>query len=119
MNRRGTEPYARWCERTAGVIPPPTRSESNLTPKIHFLHIPKTAGSTFDVCLFLQYLRPYLLRQHFVFSGNIKADTKQINAMSSAARKRIAICTGHAPLMTGCEEFDAISHALRNSIVLI
>ena len=25
VNRRGTEPYARWCERTAGVIPPPTR----------------------------------------------------------------------------------------------
>ena len=25
MNRRGTEPYARWCGRTAGVIPPPTR----------------------------------------------------------------------------------------------
>ena len=26
MNRRGTEPYARWCGRTAGVTPPPTRS---------------------------------------------------------------------------------------------
>jgi len=25
MNRRGTEPYARWCGRTAGVTPPPTR----------------------------------------------------------------------------------------------
>ena len=25
MNRRGTEPYARWCGRTAGAIPPPTR----------------------------------------------------------------------------------------------
>ena len=25
MNRRGTEPYARWCGRTAGEIPPPTR----------------------------------------------------------------------------------------------
>jgi hypothetical protein len=25
MNRRGTEPYARWCERTAGVTPPPTQ----------------------------------------------------------------------------------------------
>ena len=27
MNRRGTEPYARWCGRTAGAIPPPTRWE--------------------------------------------------------------------------------------------
>ena len=25
MNRRGTEPYARWCERTGEVTPPPTR----------------------------------------------------------------------------------------------
>ena len=25
MNRRGTEPYARWCGRTAGETPPPTR----------------------------------------------------------------------------------------------
>ena len=79
-----------------------------LTEKIRFLHIPKTAGSTFDECLFLQYLRPYLLRQQFVFSGNIKADTKRIEAMSPAARSRIAICTGHAPLTTGFEEFDAM-----------
>ena len=26
VNRRGTEPYARWCERTGEVTPPPTRS---------------------------------------------------------------------------------------------
>jgi hypothetical protein len=26
MNRRGTEPYARWCGRMAGAILPPTRS---------------------------------------------------------------------------------------------
>jgi hypothetical protein len=24
-NRLGTEPYARWCGRTAGATPPPTR----------------------------------------------------------------------------------------------
>ena len=33
MNRRGTEPYARWCGRTAGAIPPPTRSDNH---EIHF-----------------------------------------------------------------------------------
>ncbi len=26
MNRRGTEPYARWCERTGEATPLPTRS---------------------------------------------------------------------------------------------
>lgn len=25
MNRRGTEPYARWCERTGEATPLPTR----------------------------------------------------------------------------------------------
>lgn len=79
-----------------------------MTKKIRFLHIPKTAGSTFDECLFLQYLRPYLLRRQFVFSGNFKADAKRIDAMSPAVLGRIAICTGHAPLTTGCEEFDVM-----------
>ena len=27
-NRRGTDPYARWCERTGEATPPPTRSFS-------------------------------------------------------------------------------------------
>ncbi len=31
MNRRDTEPFVRWCERTAGAIPPPTRYESMLS----------------------------------------------------------------------------------------
>ena len=29
MNRRGTEPYARWCERTGVVKLPPTRLSSS------------------------------------------------------------------------------------------
>jgi len=32
MNRRGTEPYARWCGRTAGAIPPPTRFQDKVRP---------------------------------------------------------------------------------------
>ena len=30
VNRRGTEPYARWCERTGEVTPLPTRFCSRL-----------------------------------------------------------------------------------------
>lgn len=79
-----------------------------MNKKIRFLHVPKTAGSTFDECLFLKYLWPYLLRRQFVFSGNFKADKQRIDAMSPAARNRIAICTGHAPLTSGCREFDGM-----------
>lgn len=71
--------------------------------KIRFLHIPKTAGTTFDECLFRQYLGPYLLRRQFVFSGNIAADQRRLAGMPEAALERIAICTGHAPLVTGCQ----------------
>lgn len=79
-----------------------------LTAKIRFLHIPKTAGSTFDECLFLQYLRPYLLRRQFVFSGDFDSDRKRFEALSPAARSRIALCTGHAPRVTGLAEIDAL-----------
>ena len=76
--------------------------------KIRFLHIPKTAGTTFDECLFRQYLGPYLLRRQFVFSGNIAADRRRLAGMSEAALDRIAICTGHAPRVTGCAQIDAL-----------
>jgi hypothetical protein len=79
-----------------------------LIGKIRFLHIPKTAGTTFDECLFRQYLGPYLLRRQFVFSGNIAADQRRLAAMSKAALDRIAICTGHAPRVTGCAQIDAL-----------
>lgn len=76
--------------------------------KLRFLHIPKTAGTTFDECLFLQYLGPYLLRRQFVFSGDIAADRRRFAGLSQAARDRIQVCTGHAPRVTGCREIDAM-----------
>ena len=79
-----------------------------MTGKIRFLHIPKTAGTTFDECLFRQYLGPYLLRRQFVFSGNIAADQRRLAGMSEAALERIVICTGHAPRVTGCAQIDAM-----------
>lgn len=79
-----------------------------MSGKIRFLHIPKTAGSTFDECLFVLHWRAYLLRHRFVFSGNPRADGQRYQAMTAAARERVAICMGHAPLHTGCEELDRL-----------
>jgi hypothetical protein len=76
--------------------------------KIRFLHIPKTAGSTFDECLFLLHLKPYFLRRQFVFSGNVRVDRERFAAMPARSRQRIALCTGHAPLHTGCPELDRL-----------
>ena len=33
-NRRDTEPYVRWCGRTAGVTPPPTRYRGACRPAV-------------------------------------------------------------------------------------
>ena len=79
-----------------------------MTGKIRFLHIPKTAGSTFDECLFFLYLRPYLMRWQFVFSGDIEEDRQRYAGLSPAARRRIAICTGHAPRFSGCDGLDSL-----------
>jgi hypothetical protein len=35
MNRRGTEPYARWCERTGEATPLPTRLWIIICPTPH------------------------------------------------------------------------------------
>lgn len=79
-----------------------------MADKLRFLHIPKTAGSSLDDCLFAQYLGAYLLRRRFVFSGNPGAERQRFLKLSPAERRRIVLCTGHAPLHTGCPEIDAL-----------
>ena len=79
-----------------------------MTDKIRFLHIPKTAGSTFDDCLFIEYLRAYLLRQRFTFTGDIVADQARYRNLSPRIRQRIVICAGHAPRITGLSEIDSL-----------
>ena len=65
MNRRGTEPYARWCGRTAGVIPPPTRLRTLEWNLSRFMQRFNTA-----------YTAYYNLRQHragHLYQGRFKA----------------------------------------------
>ncbi len=93
-------------------------TERHLADKIRFLHIPKTAGSSFDECIFILYLKSYLLRQRFTFTGNLDADRRRYNQLSSNKRKHTAIYTGHAPRITGIDEIDCVPTItlLRNPI---
>lgn len=86
--------------------------------KIRFLHIPKTAGSSFDECLFIQYLRAYTLRQRFIFTGDFDSDLQRYRQIAPATRKKIVLHTGHAPLHTGIKEIDRLPTItfLRNPI---
>jgi len=79
-----------------------------LSETLRFLHIPKTAGSSLDECLFRLYLRPYLARRLWVLSGNIRADRLRLDQLAPSTRRRIALCVGHGPRITGCGEIDAL-----------
>jgi len=89
-----------------------------ITSKIRFLHIPKTAGSSFDECLFLQYLSAYILRQHFIFTGDFNTDLQRYRQIAPATREKLVLHLGHAPLFTGIKEIDSIPTItfLRNPI---
>jgi len=79
-----------------------------LNQTIRFLHIPKTAGSTFDECLFILHLRAYLLGQRFTFSGDPAADARRYKQLTPAVLRRLVICTGHAPRQTGLAVIDSM-----------
>lgn len=76
--------------------------------KLRFLHIPKSAGSSFDEGLFALYIGAYLLRRRFIFTGNIERDRQRYLSLSPAKRGNIALYLGHAPRTTGILEVDQL-----------
>lgn len=70
--------------------------------KLRFLHIPKTAGSTFIYCLQWQYKGT----QTFGFTGNIENDIKIFNTLDDAQQREIGLVWGHSPRITGISVVD-------------
>jgi len=72
--------------------------------KIRFLHIPKTAGTTFT-----QLLNGiYHDKKSFHFSGDFKSDAHRFNLLSEQEKDNIELIVGHAPINTGIEYIDDI-----------
>lgn len=69
---------------------------------VRFLHIPKTAGSTFERILARQYDGV----GHFGFSGDAAADLGRFTHLSEQEKGSIGLFTGHAPISTGISEAD-------------
>lgn len=69
---------------------------------LRFMHIPKTAGSTFGGIL----QRQYRGKGYFSFSGDIGSDTERFKGLSERARQAVELFTGHASLSTGIAEAD-------------
>lgn len=72
--------------------------------KLRFLHIPKTAGSTFSTILKKQYRG----KPNFVFSGDNDLDREKFAELSTQEQNSIALFTGHAPILTGIPAADDI-----------
>jgi hypothetical protein len=72
--------------------------------KIRFLHIPKTAGTTFTQILKNQFEKCAM----FQFSGDIDHDLNRLNALSGQQKELLNIYSGHAPIKTGIEVIDKL-----------
>lgn len=69
---------------------------------LRFLHIPKTAGSTFTNIL----KRQYCGKGYFSFSGDVASDIIRFRNLPETERGKIELFTGHAPVFTGLQEAD-------------
>lgn len=71
--------------------------------KLRFLHIPKTAGTTFTTVLKRQYGK----QGRFKFGNDILAAAAKFQALSEDEKQKITLITGHVPLRTGIPDIDA------------
>lgn len=70
---------------------------------LRYLHIPKTAGTSFGDCL--ERIYP---GTSFFFSGNLSKDLERYRKIPPRERRRITLFAGHSPRITGIPEIDAL-----------
>jgi Sulfotransferase family len=71
--------------------------------RLRFLHIPKTAGSTFTSILYRQFHD----KKRFEFTGrNLDVDVRRFQALSDKDRENTILFIGHTLLRTGIPEVD-------------
>jgi hypothetical protein len=71
--------------------------------KIRFLHLPKTAGTSFSECLARIYPG-----ERFNFTGNLQQDRERYFSLAPEVRERIGLVAGHSPRITGISEVDGL-----------
>jgi hypothetical protein len=72
--------------------------------KLRYLHIPKTAGSTFANILKNQYGAG----RTFEFEGRFESDRQRYLAIPTEDRNKISLYVGHAPIYTSIPEIDSV-----------
>ncbi|MBV6518771.1 MAG: hypothetical protein HCAMLNBO_01507 [Candidatus Brocadia fulgida] len=72
------------------------------TKPLRFLHIPKTAGTTFLSIL----RRQYFGKKSFAFTGDVASDIKRFEALSERDKTKVMLFAGHAPIVSGVKMAD-------------
>jgi hypothetical protein len=73
--------------------------------RIRFLHVPKTAGTSFMDCLTRIYGGQ---GQRFIFSGNLQRDYGRYGEIDASKREQLRLIAGHSPRITGIPEIDSL-----------
>lgn len=76
--------------------------------RIRFLHIPKSAGTSFSNCLRRIYRANRFKGNSFVFLGDFERDIQRYHKLTEAERGRLVLVSGHVPLATGIPAIDAM-----------
>jgi hypothetical protein len=76
--------------------------------RVRFLHIPKTAGSSFTRCLSRIYGARSFRENWFTLRWDIPGDLERYRSLPPARRAAIVLVTGHAPRVTGEPEIDTL-----------
>lgn len=76
--------------------------------KIRFLHIPKSAGTSFSNCLRRLYKANRFKHNIFVFEGDFEQDMARYQTLTSEERSKLVLVSGHVPLVTGIQDIDAL-----------
>jgi hypothetical protein len=71
--------------------------------RIRFLHIPKTAGTSFADCLARIYPG-----EKFIFTGLLEDDLARYRALEARQRQEISLVSGHTPRIIGILEIDRL-----------
>lgn len=70
---------------------------------VRFMHIPKTAGNSFNSVLYRQYGRG----RYFTLNGDPAEDSARFRTLDARRREKIRLFVGHAPIETRLSEADS------------
>lgn len=97
--------YVNAGSQTIALTPasPDHHAALSLAPRLRFLHIPKTAGSSFQDCLMRLYPG-----EPFLFTRDSEIDLRRWQHIPPEIRRGARLVSGYAARLTGLDEIDVL-----------